>query len=395
MKNVVLYIFVANSFFAQSANADSIVWTGNLQFSDYSCSALNKDEIVVRGAVTVVNPVDIDPHKPPAKVSILCDKFTFEKDASLSSISSMDIRISKVTSGPVKLVSLRGVKGDDAKDTPEIWGVVKMKHGGPVGRGANGDDAQCKIGDSHDSSSGKKGPRGNDGEDGRQIVAPKGASGLAGGTASDIVFLTASFAPGSSVEVTAVGGGGGSGNRGGRGADGGDASDGGIGGKGGNSCSTAGIDTHSASDGGPGGDGGNGGHGGNGGPGGDGGPGGNGGSVTIGLLEGNGSVPTPVISNGGGIGGDPGVGGERGEGGKRGEGAVGGCGGSGYSGPLGIGGTPGGHCAGAGQPGKNGDPGDPGPIGQKGKDGDPGHIGPGFAGTLPKAVWQTLVPGGS
>ena len=248
------------------ALADSVVWSGEIQINDYLCSHFNKDEIIVHGDVKIANSKDADPYKPPLIIPIQCEKLTFESGSSLSSMSAVDIRISKVTAGPVKLVSLRGIRGGDAKPTPDIWTRVKMRRGDAVDPGRSGNNANCDPLNSHDSTVGGDGPRGNDGEDGHKFKASKGAYGDPGATASDIALLTASFAPGSSVEVTAIGGDGGAGGRGGRGADGGDASDGGLGGTGGKAC--GGANAHSASNGGAGGPGGNGGNGGNGGPGG-------------------------------------------------------------------------------------------------------------------------------
>ena len=232
MRIIFSVTFVVSCWYSSLALADSVVWSGEIQFGNYTCGNANKDEIVVHGDVKIVNSKDVDPNKPPLVVPIQCEKLTFETGSSLSSMSAMDIRISKVTSGPVKLVSLRGIRGGDAKPTPDIWAPVKMKHGDPVGPGPGGHGAKCDPFDSHDSTVGGGGPGGNGGEDGHKFKAPKGAYGDPGATASDITLLTASFAPGSSVEVTAIGGDGGAGGRGGRGADGGDASDGGPGGTG-------------------------------------------------------------------------------------------------------------------------------------------------------------------
>jgi len=366
--------------------AQNVTWSGQVQTDGYDCKLANKAEIVVDGPVTLLHPMDKDAHANPRDITIDCEKLTFKPGSSLSSMSNLDIRISGLTTGPVRIISTRNVRGDDAKPTPEIWGVRKLMDGGPVGEGRHGDNANCNPLDSHTSEGGWTGPRGNDGETGLHYAAPKGESGRSGTTSADVVLLSGSFGPGTTIEVTAIGGDGGAGGRGGRGANGGDGGTGGVGGHGGDGC-----ETRDGSNGGTGGRGGDGGDGGNGGPGGDGGDGGNGGSVTVGLLEGAGPAPTPKITNRGGTGGDPGLGGERGEGGKKGVGGPGGCGGSGSK--LGFG-RPG-DCAGKGQEGLDGRPGLPGPIGQRGKDGQKGRIGSGFVGTLPKEAFEKLIKRGS
>jgi hypothetical protein len=298
--------------------AQTVTWSGQVQTDGYECKLASTTEIIVSGSATLIHPMDKDLHANPRNITVDCEKLTFKPGASLNSASNLDIRIDGVAAGPVRIISTRGVKGDDAKLTPEIWGVKKMMNGGPVGKGKTGDDANCNFFNSHTSEGGWTGPRGNDGETGLHYTAPKGESGAPGASSANVVLLSRSFAPETTIEVSAIGGDGGAGGRGGRGADGGDAGNGGTGGRGGNGC-----ETRDGSNGGGGGRGGNGGDGGNGGLGGDGGDGGNGGSVTVGLLEGAGPAPTPKITNRGGIGGDPGLGGEHGEGGKKGLGGWG------------------------------------------------------------------------
>lgn len=371
--------------------AQPVVWTGDvtLETPFFECSEGGHSGIRVVGQTNLVFSNDLDPTVQPApKVTIRCGTLSFDEGAELTTISSLDIRISDITSGPVRIINTRGIDGPDAPPTPDIWALRKMQNGSKgddrgKGRSASG----CLIGD-HGSSSGATGGQGKPGEDGKKFKAPKGADGSPGNPAGNIALTSRNFAEGTTVYIEAIGGDGGAGGRGGRGADGGDGGKGGRGGDGGNA-----NECHSASRGGNGGRGGDGGDGGNGGPGGNGGRGGNGGNITLALQEGSGHYPIHDLQNNGGLGGDPGLGGERGEGGA---GGLGGDPGHGGSGKGGIFGTdlnrkksgPGGS---AGDPGTPGDPGQEGPLGIPGEDGDPGRIGKGFSGTLPQEIIDQLL----
>ncbi|MCP4220134.1 MAG: hypothetical protein GY765_36220, partial [bacterium] len=271
-----------------SANAVETKWSGDVTLEKFDCKIANVDGIVVSGPVKLTHPQDTDPYGNIREIGIDCPSLTFEDGSSLTTISSLDIRISKITSGLVRIINTRGVKGSNAAPAPELWKERKMPNGaaGSNGRNASG----CMINDHRSDPGG----RGGNGTSGLNYKAPKGMPGKNGGTAGDVIFLSRAFAESTTIEITANGGDGGAGGLGGRGADGGD---GGNGGKGGdaNEC-------HSSSGGG---NGGNGGDGGNGGPGGNGGDGGNGGNVTAALQAGTGFAPTPAIKNSGGSGGEP------------------------------------------------------------------------------------------
>lgn len=373
------------------ASAEQVVWTGdiNLDTPFFECSDGGHSGINVVGRVNLVYSNDLDPTLYPApKITIRCETLSFAEGSELSTASSLDFRISGVTSGQVRIINTRGFDGADAPETPEIWAPRKMQNGDPgenkgKGRNASG----CLVGD-HGSSRGDTGGEGKPGDDGKIFVAPKGAEGLPGNPAGNVALTSRNFAEGTTVYIEAIGGNGGAGGRGGRGADGGDGGKGGRGGDGGNA-----NECHSASRGGNGGRGGDGGDGGNGGPGGNGGRGGNGGNITLALQEGSGNYPVHDLQNNGGIGGDPGLGGERGEGGAGGLGGDPGHGGGGKGGIFGsdLNRKKSGPGGSAGDPGDPGNPGQVGPLGLPGEDGDPGRIGKGFTGTLPQEIIDQLL----
>lgn len=374
------------------ALAAPVVWEGEVSLRGYDCAREGRDGIVVKGSVTLVHPEDKAHSDPAQEINISCQSLTFEQGSELSSLSGMYIRIDGTSSGPIKLINTRGIKGKDAAPTPDIWEPRKMANGGNGSGGGNGRNATgCeKLWESRGSKPGGAGERGANGASGLLFTAPAGANGQKGNSAADITFISRFLASGTTLEILAVGGDGGAGGRGGRGADGGDGGSGGTGGNGGAASSC-----HTADHGGNGGNGGDGGDGGNGGPGGDGGDGGNGGNVLTAIQEGSGTAVVPIIRNNGGRGGDPGPGGEQGLGGKGGNGGSGGYGGDGDGGIIGLGKKGPGDPGLAGVAGKPGRPGKPGPWGQPGKDGQNGLIGKGFSGTLPAEALDKLFKFGS
>lgn len=356
--------------------AEPVVWTGEITLRGFDCRREHRDGIIVRGAVTLMHPDDSLAEGSIKQVVVVCSALAFDPGSEIRSISSLDIRIDGTSTGAIKLVNTRGVNGNAAAQTPDIWATVKMAKGESGRSGADGRDASGCVGmDDHLSENGGNGGRGGDGISGQLYAAAKGASGQKGGTSGDVVFISRFLAAGTTVEISAIGGDGGAGGLGGRGADGGDGGDGGKGGRGGfaNSC-------HTASGGGNGGYGGNGGDGGGGGQGGNGGDGGNGGNVIVAIMEGSASE-APKILNHGGAGGSPGKGGEPGVGGDRGHGGVGGSGGDvASSAPFGSGAP-----RASGAPGLDGAASqNVGALGVWGLDGSHGRIGQGFTGTLPQ-----------
>jgi hypothetical protein len=215
-------------FLCGSAFAIDQKWAGTKQLQSFSCSIEKVDKIIISGAVKLNHPKDMDPFQSASTINIDCANLTLEQGSSLSSISSIDIRIDDTTSGPVKIVSTRGVKGADgpsSKDpkapaSDDIWAFRKMQNGPKGPDGGGGRDAKKCIEVSHGSDPGGRGTDGTPGQSGLLFKAPKGPSGKNGAPASDITFITRRFAPGSTVELSALGGQGGTGGRGGRGADG-------------------------------------------------------------------------------------------------------------------------------------------------------------------------------
>lgn len=376
-----------------NAASHSTTWKGEISFDQavYRCEDQGINEIVVSGHVHLMSPEDADPYNKNIKtLSVKCPNLTFTEGSKITSISALDIRITGTTSGPVFIENTRGLmgQGKDAPLTPDIWNDRKMTNGKMGGTGGAGGNASgCVAGDVA-ASDGKPGAPGEGGADGKTYTAPKGANGLPGAAAGAIVLISKQYAEGTTIQILAQGGNGGHAGQGGRGADGGDGGKGGTGGRGGsaNRC-------HSAKRGGMGGPGGDGGDGGNGGPGGDGGRGGNGGKVTVLTSESGGFLPTALVTNEGGLGGDPGLGGERGEGGQGGEGGDGGNGGDGKSGIAGtkIDRKNPGSWGNAGAPGKPGKPGKPGPLGVPGADGDPGGRGGEWTAALPEDQFNLLL----
>ena len=368
------------------SHADDQKWTGTLERDFVDCNNESVDRIIISGAVLLVHPQDKDLSKDAKKISIFCPGLIFEEGSSLSTISFLDIRISDTTSGPVKILNTRGVRGSDGSNPPysgadpnaDIWALRKMPKAPDGGGAGNGDNARgCVLIDDQDSSPGGRGGNGIAGQTGANQPATGGEPGKNGTSAGDVVLISRKFAEGTTIDISASGGSGGAGGLGGRGTDGGEGGDGGHGGKGGNSSKC-----HLASRGGDGGTGGNGGDGGNGGAGGDGGNAGNGGRVTV-LKEDGGPAPAPVIANFGGTGGEPGLGGEQGRGGKGGQGGAFGYGGDSSGGVFGKIDRKGeGGQGNNGEWGKVGMDGQPGPIGQRGKDGQNGEIGRGLTGSI-------------
>lgn len=367
-------------------SAQQIKWSGDLTFSQFSCSAQSATEILVTGTVRLIHPDDKDLLAPGAWIKIYCDKITFAPGALITSISNLDFRISDTVAGPVNIRGERGISGKNADPTPGIWEARKAVNGTNGGHGSNGDSAQfssIKYPFGRGADAGGGGGSGTKGQNGQP--GSKGASGRIGAGAAHVNIFAGAFAQGTTISVVSRGGNGGNGGRGGRGEDGGDGGAGGTGGDGGNAA----LPDHPGARAGNGGNGGDGGRGGDGGPGGDGGDGGRGGDIIVGLKDGGGlPVSQPSFDNQGGRGGDPGPGGEGGTGGEGGGPGAGGNGGDGTKFVWTVGEGDNGL---AGKPGVKGENGKIGPIGIPGKDGPPGKIGDGKWGILPLEMFKNLM----
>jgi hypothetical protein len=377
---VTLALLLAVTAQSLAQTPKSVRWSGEHQLSNYDCKSDYADELVIVGTVTIRHPDDNDPTSPSPVISIACDKLTFEGNSILQIASSIDVKVRVRASGTIEVLSIRGIPGQDAIRTPQIWKQTKARRGDDIpGEGPGGGDAADCLNFGGGADPGHEGGHGGRGDDGFKTT-PQGANGSPGGNGASVRFIVGEFAPGATIHVVSKGGKGGPGGLGGRGQDGGDGGKGGKGGKGG-----SGNNCHDPERGGQGGVGGDGGNGANGGRGGDGGAGGNGGNVTVALRDGGAmsSEPPNLVVDGGG-GGAPGSGGEPGKGGLHGGGGDGGTGGNG---DIFHGGGSGGL---AGPPGKDGKDGDPGPDGVPGAHGKAGVIGPSQWGIISLPEFKTL-----
>jgi hypothetical protein len=380
--------FLSFSIAAQIAQAQVIAWTGQVTVESglFDCAAVGAQEIVVQGDVNLRHPRDVDVFGPGETIRVRCERLVFRPGSSLTSVSSLEMRISGAVSGPVQIRGERGAAGANADPTPDIWASRTGARGNDGRSGSNGRNALSSSWDyplGRNADSGGSGDNGGRGADGAR--GSTGAHGSHGANGNHIRIFAGDFGPGTTVSITTRGGAGGLGGRGGRGENGGDGGTGGAGGEGGDGDPP----NRKGARGGNGGNGGDGGRGGNGGQGGDGGNGGRGGDVIVGLRDG-GAPPAeaPTIDVEGGRGGDPGRGGEQGTGGFGGQPGPGGDGGDGDRFVWGIGGGAGGR---AGAPGRRGQDGLPGPMGTPGKDGERGRIGDGRWGVLPTELFRTLM----
>lgn len=185
------------AIFSTPTHAASLVWKGDLTLTGLDCIREKVDGVVISGAVTLHHPSDPDAFGPIQTIIIRCANLVFDTGSSLSSISSMDIRVSELTSGPVKIINTRGVKGRD------------IDNGEAMDRGRH-----C-VGREYYHW----GQRGH---------GEPGFSGVDGG---DVTLISKAFAPETTITLISTGGDGGSG---GVGHDSGNGGNGGPGGNGGN-----------------------------------------------------------------------------------------------------------------------------------------------------------------
>lgn len=353
----------------------TITWgpTGSpYKLKGYDCAKEGVNTVVIQGTLEFVHPDDTLSTAPAPEIYLHCDNFIFVKGSKILVKAALYVRGDRSISGAVDIENTRGVPGADAVADPRWYVRTKAANGRPGGRGSNGDDAEdisLKYPSGRNADNGGEGGAGGRGGDGTR--GAHASSGRLGASAAPITLKAGTYVAGTTVVMTARGGGGGKGADGGTGRDGGDGGAGGIGGRGGNAAVG-----RKAGDGGRGGAGGDGGNGGWGGAGGDGGNGGRGGDASVLIIsnekDNHGNPPAEWTSHvEGGAGGAPGIGGAPGQGGKGGAGGFGGCGGSRSNlGPFTF--LPDGACAGRGPHGKDGIDGQLGPADKWGKDGERG-----------------------
>lgn len=370
------FLLISQSSMAQTA-MKSLNWgpAGSpYRIAAFECAKEGVGTILIDGIIVLEHPEDKPDVASPPEIYLHCDNFMFGKDSKVFVKSALYIRGEKSIGGAIDIENTRGGAGADAPVDRNLYNRTKAINGDDGRRGNDGDGAVVssdKYPFGKNADNGSEGEAGGRGADG--IVGAPASDGRLGSAAAPITVKARTYLGGTTVILTAKGGGGSKGVDGGTGQDGGDGGVGGIGGRGGNSA--AGRSAGNGGRGGAGGDGGNGGWGGKGGDGGNGGRGGDAKLLIIGDDKGNhGNPPSDWTSNlDGGKGGTPGLGGAPGRGGKGRPGGFGGCGGSGTN--LIILYHPDGNCGAQGSHGKDGVDGQPGPAGQWGKDGDPGKFG--------------------
>lgn len=370
------------SFLSSAVFADSAIWNdGEMSFVEFNCEEQDVSEIIVSGIVTISRSDDVDFRKPPRTIKISCPRIEFRQGAELRTPNELLVAVDTLAGDLIVFRSTRGLSGEDALPTPQLWQQLIAPDGV---HGINGNPNGAKtsggaLGVCRDGRDGGHGARGTNGHNGQH--GQKGASGNVGYSGARITIGVGEFETGEeTLEIYSRGGQGGSGGKGGRGQDGGRGGDGGHAGRGGDAeC------FHRGANGGNGGDGGDGGRGGNGGPGGDGGNGGSGGDITFGLVEGGQRPKQFGLYTEGGAGGLPGLGGDLGLGGDYGIG--------GRRGDKGKGWFEDGSSGNDGQDGQRGQNGEQGPLGEpglKGPDGAQGGTGTWQDGPITPSILQEL-----
>jgi hypothetical protein len=288
----------------------------NLQISEYICE--KGEELQITGVVNIKHPKENIYNLKPKVVKINCDYLTFSPHSELGVSSTLHMRIHELAKGDLRFINTRGTKGEDALPQDKLR--EKSKNGANGIDGEKGKNSLIAINIERatfrKATDGKNGSFGENGSPGLNGVL--GTTGKNGAHSGDMGFLIHSFAPESTIFISAEGGHGGKGGRGGNGGQAGDGGKSGKGGAGGKGKTYIGYKSYEA-DGKPGvdGKGGFGGLGGDGGTGGNGGQGGNGGKIRLYLAKGGQAPEFWDYENNGGHGGTPGEGGEPGLSGKN------------------------------------------------------------------------------
>jgi hypothetical protein len=154
--------------FAYSQTVNQVVWDGVLELDVFDCGREGVGKIVVSGEVVLVHPADVGNAgiQSIKSIRISCPNLEFLTASRLSSKSSLDIRISDVSSGPIWIENTRGRRGDDAPAVPEALLVRKMPKGSDGRRGNDGADASCDPFRNFSAEDGQSGGAGADGEPG-------------------------------------------------------------------------------------------------------------------------------------------------------------------------------------------------------------------------------------